>query len=197
MAAAPPVTEAPVVPSQYDPCSTNNNNSSSSSSITSSPESVALLCSSPLQLSFSTSMFPVDNNNLLTCDDIAQRIPLSDAPLPEFHQYSIESFMNSGSNKRSCSRKQIEEYETTVDKSELKRRVHIQAEQKRRAEIKEGFDVLRQYIPGCVNKKLSKATLLKRAVQQLQHLKKNQASILAELKKQAQENEMLKLSSRQ
>lgn len=192
-----PKTEAPVVPSQFDPHFANNNGSSGSScSIPSSPESVALLSSSPLlQLSFSTSMFPV-NRHVLTCDDIAQRIPtltqLPDALLPEFHQYSIESYRNnSGSNKKSRSQKHGAE----LDTSEYKRQVHIQSEQKRRAEIKEGFDTLRQHIPGCVNKKLSKATLLKRTVQHLQHLKKNQASILAELKKQVQENEMLKLKT--
>ncbi|CAO3635526.1 unnamed protein product [Mucor hiemalis] len=156
---------------------------------------------SPIQISLSASM--VQGNSGMTFNDIAlekvnQRIPnvnqLPDSLLPEFHQYSKEIYMNSGSSKRGrYQKRQQEKCDASVDSSELRRQVHIQSEQKRRAEIKDGFETLRQNVPGCVNKKLSKATLLKRTVQHLQHLKKNQASILAELKKLVQENEMLKL----
>lgn len=60
-------------------------------------------------------------------------------------------------------------YEPTIPKkqgkkktinSELKRQVHIQSEQKRRAQIKDGFDELRNELPSCINKKMSKVALL-------------------------------------
>ncbi|KAG1087993.1 hypothetical protein G6F42_020418 [Rhizopus arrhizus] len=79
-----------------------------------------------------------------------------------------------------------------VSAAEMRRQVHIQSEQKRRAQIKDGFDVLRQHLPGCANKKMSKAALLGRTVQHLQHLKKNQMAILTEIERLVQENEKLK-----
>lgn len=47
--------------------------------------------------------------------------------------------------------------------SELKRQIHIQSEQKRRAQIKDGFDELRNELPTCLNKKMSKVALLHRS----------------------------------
>lgn len=47
--------------------------------------------------------------------------------------------------------------------AELRRQIHIQSEQKRRAQIKDGFDELRKHLPGCNNKKMSKAALLTRS----------------------------------
>lgn len=47
--------------------------------------------------------------------------------------------------------------------SELKRQIHIQSEQKRRAQIKDGFEDLRNELPSCLNKKLSKVALLHRS----------------------------------
>lgn len=47
--------------------------------------------------------------------------------------------------------------------AELRRQIHIQSEQKRRAQIKDGFDELRKHLPGCTNKKMSKAALLTRS----------------------------------
>ncbi|CEI99006.1 hypothetical protein RMCBS344292_13101 [Rhizopus microsporus] len=71
-------------------------------------------------------------------------------------------------------------------------RIHIQSEQKRRAQIKDGFDELRKHLPGCNNKKMSKAALLTRTVQQLQHLKNMQTELLSEVERLIQENESLK-----
>jgi hypothetical protein len=45
----------------------------------------------------------------------------------------------------------------------MRRQIHIQSEQKRRAQIKDGFDELRKHLPGCNNKKMSKAALLTRS----------------------------------
>ncbi|KAI9486164.1 MAG: hypothetical protein EXX96DRAFT_534448 [Benjaminiella poitrasii] len=76
--------------------------------------------------------------------------------------------------------------------SELKRQIHIQSEQKRRAQIKDGFEELRNELPGCPKKKMSKVTLLHKTVQHIQYLKSTQATILAELERLLDENEQLK-----
>lgn len=47
--------------------------------------------------------------------------------------------------------------------SELRRQIHIQSEQKRRAQIKDGFEDLRNELPSCLNKKMSKVALLHRS----------------------------------
>ncbi|KAG2191037.1 hypothetical protein INT46_003050 [Mucor plumbeus] len=79
-----------------------------------------------------------------------------------------------------------------VSSAEIRRQIHIQSEQKRRAQIKDGFDELRKHLPGCNNKKMSKAALLTRTVQQLQHLKGMQNELLSEVERLLQENESLK-----
>ncbi|ORX53611.1 helix-loop-helix DNA-binding protein, partial [Hesseltinella vesiculosa] len=76
--------------------------------------------------------------------------------------------------------------------NELRRQIHIQSEQKRRAQIKCGFEELRNELPTCLNKKMSKVALLHRTVQHIQHLKSTQMTILAELERLAQENEQLR-----
>ncbi|CAO3655285.1 unnamed protein product [Mucor hiemalis] len=48
--------------------------------------------------------------------------------------------------------------------TELRRQIHIQSEQKRRAQIKDGFEDLRTELPACLNKKMSKVTLLHRSM---------------------------------
>lgn len=52
---------------------------------------------------------------------------------------------------------------TDTNVSELRRQIHIQSEQKRRAQIKDGFEDLRSELPACLNKKMSKVTLLHRS----------------------------------
>ncbi|KAI8991024.1 hypothetical protein BDF20DRAFT_801718, partial [Mycotypha africana] len=138
---------------------------------------------------------------------IAQVNKLPDSFLPEFHQYSKETYENGGSLLKKRRRRHCNNFGGAangedgedenggnggISAAELRRQVHIQSEQKRRAQIKDGFDVLRQHLPGCANKKMSKAALLHRTVQHLQHLKKNQASILTEIERLVQENEKLK-----
>ncbi|KAI8973312.1 hypothetical protein BDF20DRAFT_837265 [Mycotypha africana] len=75
---------------------------------------------------------------------------------------------------------------------ELRRQVHIQSEQKRRAQIKDGFEELKNHLPGCANKKLSKAALLTRTVQQLEHMRKMQSELLFEVERLMEENSNLK-----
>ncbi|OAD01300.1 helix-loop-helix DNA-binding domain-containing transcription factor, partial [Mucor lusitanicus CBS 277.49] len=72
---------------------------------------------------------------------------------------------------------------------EIKRQIHIQSEQKRRAQIKDGFEDLRNELPSCLNKKMSKVALLHRTVQHIQHLKNTQMTILAELERLVGEND--------
>ncbi|RCH98708.1 hypothetical protein CU097_015403 [Rhizopus azygosporus] len=90
---------------------------------------------------------------------------------------------------RQVSKKQTKK---KVINSELKRQIHIQSEQKRRAQIKDGFDELRNQLPSCLNKKMSKVALLHRTVQHIQHLKSTQTTILAELERLVAENERLR-----
>lgn len=52
---------------------------------------------------------------------------------------------------------------SNMSDAEIRRQIHIQSEQKRRAQIKDGFDELRKHLPGCNNKKMSKAALLTRS----------------------------------
>lgn len=96
-----------------------------------------------------------------------------------------------------------------MSSSEIRRQIHIQSEQKRRAQIKDGFEELRSELPACLNKKMSKVALLHRskynmkcllisrlnigvAVQHIQHLKDTQTSILSELERLVHENEQLR-----
>ena len=79
-----------------------------------------------------------------------------------------------------------------LSNDEIRRQIHIQSEQKRRAQIKDGFEELKQHLPGCGQKKLSKAALLTRTVQQLEHMKKMQNELLAEVERLVKENSILK-----
>ncbi|KAI7867675.1 hypothetical protein BDF14DRAFT_1800650 [Spinellus fusiger] len=129
----------------------------------------------------------------------------------EFLEYSKETYerkMNAKRHKRKrlspYSRKPTseededdededeDEDEEEPSSTELRRQIHIQSEQKRRAQIKDGFEELKNHLPGCTSKKMSKAALLTRTVQQINHLKKVQNDLLSEVEKLAQENEALK-----
>ncbi|KAI8073283.1 hypothetical protein BC940DRAFT_330001 [Gongronella butleri] len=130
-------------------------------------------------------------------EKIAKVNTLPESFLPQFHQYSKETYENGRKRKsrRSNGSKTDDDSNSDEDNAaaalEMRRQVHIQSEQKRRAQISDGFQELRQHLPGCVNKKMSKAALLHRTVQHLQHLKKNQTSLLAELERLVRENEQL------
>lgn len=52
----------------------------------------------------------------------------------------------------------------SMSNAELRRQIHIQSEQKRRAQIKDGFEELKKHLPGCQNKKMSKAAMLTRSM---------------------------------
>lgn len=141
----------------------------------SSPESMSSRLSPP---AVSTPLLSPHHHATIT-EKIANVNKLPESFLPEFHQYSKETYENGSSNSKkrrrtnskkddddqqnsnnSCSSSDLEE---DVSAQEVRRQIHIQSEQKRRAQIKDGFEELRQHLPGCVNKKMSKAALLHRS----------------------------------
>jgi hypothetical protein len=67
--------------------------------------------------------------------------------------------------------------------SEIRRQMHIQCEQKRRAQIKDGFEELKTEMPGYQNKRVSKAVLLTKAVGYIRQLKAERMSMIAELER--------------
>lgn len=77
---------------------------------------------------------------------------------PEFLQYSEETFRDQPKPKK----QRQEEISNTegLSTAEMRRQIHIQSEQKRRAQIKDGFEDLRNELPACLNKKMSKVALL-------------------------------------
>ncbi|KAI7887362.1 hypothetical protein K492DRAFT_232837 [Lichtheimia hyalospora FSU 10163] len=77
----------------------------------------------------------------------------------------------------------VDDEDGQLNTVEMRRQIHIQSEQKRRAQIRDGFDELRKHLPGCNNKKMSKAALLTRTVQQLHHLKSTQSELLEEVER--------------
>ncbi|CAO3655557.1 unnamed protein product [Mucor hiemalis] len=164
----------------------------------SSPESMSSRLSPPVTTT------PLLSPHATITEKIANVNKLPESFLPEFHQYSKETYENGSSNSKkrrrtnsnnskvvqharddqaSSSSSDLEEDVDSISAQEVRRQIHIQSEQKRRAQIKDGFEELRQHLPGCVNKKMSKAALLHRTVQHLQHLKRNQTSLLAELER--------------
>ncbi|KAG2198186.1 hypothetical protein INT47_000387 [Mucor saturninus] len=111
----------------------------------------------------------------------------------KFSSSSSSSSEDDEEDEQRPSRKQkVEQQDATSTVTELRRQIHIQSEQKRRAQIKDGFEDLRTELPACLNKKMSKVTLLHRTVQHIQHLKSTQMTILAELERLVQENEQLR-----
>lgn len=121
--------------------------------------------------------------------------------------------------KRNSKKKPTTTCSEKLANSEIRRQIHIQSEQKRRAQIKDGFEDLRNELPSCLNKKMSKVALLHRsksvaykskkkkrkdneidgilphfvlAVQHIQHLKNTQMTILAELERLVSENGQLR-----
>lgn len=59
--------------------------------------------------------------------------------------------------------------------TEVRRQLHIQCEQKRRRVIKDGFDEMRQEIPGCGTKKMSKAQILTKSLEFVRQVKQEKA----------------------
>eukprot|EP00126_Sphaerothecum_destruens_P013160 Sdes_comp22518_c0_seq1m20960 len=78
----------------------------------------------------------------------------------------------------------------------MRRSAHIAAEQKRRNNIKTGFDELQHMIPSCkkgASSKQSKATVLKQAIDYIGHLIKEKCSLVGEVQKLRNEVSALRL----
>lgn len=143
----------------------------------SSPESM----SSRLSPATVTTPLLSPHHHTTITEKIANVNKLPESFLPEFHQYSKETYENGTSNNKKRRRthsgqkksmnsdddnktsSSSDEDIDSVSAQEVRRQIHIQSEQKRRAQIKDGFEELRQHLPGCVNKKMSKAALLHRS----------------------------------
>jgi hypothetical protein len=76
---------------------------------------------------------------------------------------------------------------------ENRRQIHIQSEQKRRTQIKNGFEALRAFLPA-TGKKISKKNLLTRSIRQLRHMNNIQQELLLEIERLSKENLALKAS---
>jgi len=77
--------------------------------------------------------------------------------------------------------------------SELRRQIHIQSEQRRRAQIKDGFEDLRMLIPQCSgNRKVSKAVILSHAVNYIEQLRNSQETLKQEVQRLQRDNEQIK-----
>ncbi|CEP08164.1 hypothetical protein [Parasitella parasitica] len=115
-----------------------------------------------------------------------------DTPCPNVDEFIATHTSNNTTNNSKKRKLDKIEKDDKVNNSEIKRQIHIQSEQKRRAQIKDGFEDLRNELPSCLNKKMSKVALLHRTVQHIQHLKSTQMTILAELERLASENDQLR-----
>ncbi|KAG0747970.1 hypothetical protein G6F57_003957 [Rhizopus arrhizus] len=179
---------------------------SSSSRVTISPSSM-MIQEPPILVASSSSTTTASTMSSSSVEYLneafAKATSLPESFYPEFLQYSKETYeqsTGSGPNRKKHTDKGKKEEDHSDEEpnqnglsaSEIRRQIHIQSEQKRRAQIKDGFEELRNELPTCLNKKMSKVALLHRTVQHIQHLKDTQTSILSELERIVHENEQLR-----
>jgi hypothetical protein len=105
-----------------------------------------------------------------------------------------QASLGSSCGESELKRKRDHDEFSELDNAEVKRQTHIQSEQKRRAQIKDGFEELRQHLPlsNLSSKKMSKATILVNTVIYLQQLKASHQALTQELDKVQKENEQLR-----
>ncbi|KAI9597926.1 hypothetical protein BDF19DRAFT_433045 [Syncephalis fuscata] len=140
-----------------------------------------------------------------TVPSISSQVSPTHPSFPEFHEYSrrhYEMSTDPEARKRARMSQNTPEEESMDEQSrsracalnaELRRQIHIQSEQKRRAQIKDGFEHLREQLPNCGgSKKVSKATILSKTVLFIQQLKHSHITLLAEVERLNAENERLK-----
>eukprot|EP00123_Amoebidium_parasiticum_P004481 comp15785_c0_seq1/m.13023 comp15785_c0_seq1/g.13023 ORF comp15785_c0_seq1/g.13023 comp15785_c0_seq1/m.13023 type:complete len:576 (-) comp15785_c0_seq1:541-2268(-) len=82
-----------------------------------------------------------------------------------------------------------------ADLGEVRRSAHILAEQKRRNNIKQGFEELQAIIPACKSgpTKVSKATILQKAIDYITYILKEKTTLLEEVQKLRQEVQQLRM----
>lgn len=81
--------------------------------------------------------------------------------------------------------------------SELRRQMHIQCEQKRRAQIKDGFEELKNELPGYQNKKMSKSLVLNKTLDFVRRLKQEREVLLMEMERLRLETEAYRAAALQ
>ncbi|CAG8436895.1 11712_t:CDS:2 [Diversispora eburnea] len=158
-------------------------------------------------------MFTMDHSQASQVSQIISPAPSSpleyrDSPtadeldIPEFFQYSKEKYE---SQKIGCKRRRKSSREdnfeissmdeadndgdasSTMSHAEFRRQIHIQSEQKRRAEIKDGFEELRRHLPtSYTGRKMSKAVLLQKAVSHLKNTSRKENFLLDEINRLTQ-----------
>ncbi|PKK79167.1 hypothetical protein RhiirC2_727880 [Rhizophagus irregularis] len=122
--------------------------------------------------------------------------------VPEFFQYSKEKYESakSGCKRRRKSTRDeqcetssmdggddVDDNVSTMSQVEFRRQIHIQSEQKRRAEIKDGFEELRRQLPTTyTGRKLSKAVLLQKAVSHMKNMQRKESFLLDEINRLTQ-----------
>ncbi|KAK9717253.1 hypothetical protein K7432_006367 [Basidiobolus ranarum] len=164
-------------------------------------------------LSLPAEFFPADMGYVSLPEASPESSTASETFLSDFPEYSqeiLDQLSNGPPTKRK--RSDPEDYQEVTDElsaseqssilnsgssgglsnAEIRRQIHIQSEQKRRAQIKDGFEELKCHLPNCSNKKISKAAILYKTVQYLQHLKNIQIALIAQLEHMGAENERLK-----
>ncbi|KAK9729332.1 hypothetical protein K7432_000376 [Basidiobolus ranarum] len=123
--------------------------------------------------------------------------PSSENGLLEIQEYSKEAYEQASGCSRKRSRHSFSEgsesnsdggEEHGVSNAEMRRQIHIQSEQKRRAQIKDGFEELKKYLPNCSSKKISKACILDKTIQHLQNMRGTQMALMAQLQMMRVEN---------
>ncbi|CAJ0823085.1 15032_t:CDS:2, partial [Entrophospora sp. SA101] len=159
-----------------------------SSSLTSPPgTTISNHNQSPVNLQ---SINSLNNNNLSNIPpspiSLASSSSLSSASLSEKYENS-----RSGTNRRR--RRSVNPLNddsnnfTSLSHAEFRRQIHIQSEQKRRAEIKDGFDELRKQLPiTYANRKMSKALLLQKAVAHMKNMQRKENFLLDEINRLSQ-----------
>ncbi|KAI9292165.1 HLH-domain-containing protein [Neoconidiobolus thromboides FSU 785] len=147
-------------------------------------------------------MFPVTNEMMMLNDpttlnylamnsNLANLANFSEPFNTEFYEYKGKE-EKSKENKRRVKIEEEDEEQSKLDSAELRRKIHIQSEQKRRAQIKDGFEELRKQLPNCANKQLSKAAILNKTCLHVQQLKASQFVLLTEIDRLRLENDHLR-----
>ena len=76
----------------------------------------------------------------------------------------------------------------------LRRQVHMIAEQKRRAQIRDGFEALRSELPQTVNRRISKVHILSYSVQYIGYLRESLQACINEVGRLSEENDSMRIA---
>ncbi|CAG8843735.1 45023_t:CDS:2, partial [Gigaspora margarita] len=138
-------------------------------------------------------MFSFDNMQTI---QVPQLSPIGD-DIMDLFQYTQAKYENQ-KNKRSRKRKSLDNFSLDGDDSEFtsstfllakfRRRKNIQSEQKRHAEINNGFEELRRQLPSTyARRKISTAELLQKAVSHLKNQSSKESFLLDEINRLRQD----------